>query len=65
MDAGKIEGLITDKTCAIMPVHVYGNICNIEEIERIAHKYELKVIYGSASFLCWIVLDGNMRWDGH
>ena len=41
MDAGKIEGLITDKTCAIMPVHVYGNICNIEEIERIAHKLSL------------------------
>ena len=48
MDAGKIEGLITDKTCAIMPVHVYGNICNIEEIERIVHKYELKVIYDAA-----------------
>ena len=48
IDAGKIEGLITDKTCAIMPVHVYGNICNIEEIERIAHKYELKVIYDAA-----------------
>lgn len=48
MDAGKIDGLITDKTCAIMPVHVYGNICNIEEIERIAHKYELKVIYDAA-----------------
>ena len=31
-----------------MPVHVYGNICNIEEIERIAHKYELKVIYDAA-----------------
>ena len=48
MDAGNIEGLITDKTCAIMPAHVYGNICNIEEIERIAHKYELKVIYDAA-----------------
>ena len=31
-----------------MPVHVYGNVCNIEEIERIAHKYELKVIYDAA-----------------
>lgn len=48
MDAGKIEDLITDRTCAIMPVHVYGNVCNIEEIERIAHKYELKVIYDAA-----------------
>ena len=30
MDASKIEDLITDKTSAIMPVHVYGNICNVE-----------------------------------
>lgn len=45
MDTDKIENLITDRTCAILPVHVYGNVCNIEEIERIAHKYELKVIY--------------------
>lgn len=48
MDVTKIENLITDRTCAIMPVHVYGNICNIEEIQRIAHKYELKVIYDAA-----------------
>ena len=48
MDTAKIERLITDRTCAIMPVHVYGNVCNIEEIERIAHKYELKVIYDAA-----------------
>lgn len=45
IDLDKLESLITDKTCAILPVHVYGNICNIEEIERIANKYELKVIY--------------------
>lgn len=48
IDAEKIENLITDRTCAIMPVHVYGNICNIEEIERIAKKYELKIIYDAA-----------------
>lgn len=48
IDTNKIESLITDRTCAIMPVHVYGNVCNIEEIERIAHKYELKVIYDAA-----------------
>lgn len=48
MDTKKLETLITDRTCAIMPVHVYGNICNVEEIERIAHKYELKVIYDAA-----------------
>lgn len=45
MDVSKIESLITDRTCAIMPVHVYGNVCNIEEIDRIAQKYGLKVIY--------------------
>lgn len=45
MEPEKLESLITDRTCAILPVHVYGNVCNIEEIERIAHKYELKVIY--------------------
>ena len=48
MDVQKLEGLITDRTCAIMPVHVYGNVCDMEEIERIAHKYELKVIYDAA-----------------
>lgn len=48
IDATKIEALITDKTCAIVPVHVYGNICNIEEIDRIAKKYDLKVIYDAA-----------------
>jgi dTDP-4-amino-4,6-dideoxygalactose transaminase len=48
MDTEKLEDLITDYTCAIMPVHVYGNVCNVEEIERIARKYELKVIYDAA-----------------
>jgi dTDP-4-amino-4,6-dideoxygalactose transaminase len=48
MDVEKLEHLITDRTCAIMPVHVYGNVCNVEEIQRIAHKYELKVIYDAA-----------------
>ncbi len=48
MDVTKIEALITDRTCAILPVHVYGNICNVEEIERIAKKYSIKVIYDAA-----------------
>lgn len=48
IDVGMIESLITDKTCAIVPVHVYGNVCDVEEIERIAKKYELKVIYDAA-----------------
>jgi dTDP-4-amino-4,6-dideoxygalactose transaminase len=45
MDPEKIENLITDRTCAIMPVHVYGNVCEVEEIQRIANKYGLKVVY--------------------
>lgn len=48
MDVSKIEELITDKTSAIIPVHVYGNVCNVEEIERIAKKHNLKVIYDAA-----------------
>lgn len=48
IDVSKLEGLITDRTSAIVPVHVYGNVCNIEEIERIADKYGLKVIYDAA-----------------
>lgn len=48
IDVTKIEELITDRTCAILPVHVYGNVCNVEEIDRIAQKYNLKVIYDAA-----------------
>ncbi len=48
IDETKIERLITEKTAAIIPVHVYGNVCNVEEIERIAWKYRLKVIYDAA-----------------
>ena len=44
MDVTQIERLITDRTCAILPVTFYGNLCIIEEIERIAHKYGLKVL---------------------
>lgn len=48
MDVTKIESLITDKTVAIVPVHVYGNLCDVEEIRRIAQKHGLKVIYDAA-----------------
>jgi dTDP-4-amino-4,6-dideoxygalactose transaminase len=48
IDTDKLESLITEKTSAIIPVHVYGNICNINEIEKIAKKYNLKVIYDAA-----------------
>jgi len=48
IDPQKIEAAITPKTTAIMPVHVYGNPCNVEEIQRIADTYGLKVIYDAA-----------------
>lgn len=48
MDPEKIEALITEKTVAIMPVHVYGNICDVEAIQEIADRHHLKVIYDGA-----------------
>lgn len=48
MDVTKIESLITDRTVAIVPVHVYGNLCDVEAIDRIAGKYGLKVVYDAA-----------------
>lgn len=48
IDEDQIEELITEKTVAILPVHVYGNVCNIERIEEIANKHGLKVIYDAA-----------------
>lgn len=48
IDTKKIESLITEKTSAILPVHVYGNICNVYEIDKIAKKHNLKVIYDAA-----------------
>jgi dTDP-4-amino-4,6-dideoxygalactose transaminase len=48
IDVHKIEALITDRTVAVVPVHVYGNLCDVEEIDRIAKKYGLKVIYDAA-----------------
>jgi dTDP-4-amino-4,6-dideoxygalactose transaminase len=48
LDPAKIEAAITEKTTAIMPVHVYGNPCQVDEIQRIANKHNLKVIYDAA-----------------
>lgn len=48
IDVSKIEALITEKTCAIIPVHVYGNLCNVDAIQKIADKHHLKVIYDAA-----------------
>lgn len=48
IDATKIEEAITDKTSAILATHVYGNPCDVEAIEKIAKKHNLKVIYDGA-----------------
>lgn len=48
LDPEKIEAAITPKTTAILPVHVYGNPCNMESIQSIADTYGLKVIYDAA-----------------
>ncbi|MGE3613418.1 MAG: DegT/DnrJ/EryC1/StrS family aminotransferase [Sulfurimonas sp.] len=48
LDPKNIEKLITPNTSAILPVHVFGNACEVEEIEQIAKKHDLKVIYDTA-----------------
>lgn len=48
LDPEKIEAAITPKTTAILPVHVYGNPCKLEEIQHIADTYGLKLIYDAA-----------------
>lgn len=48
IDVDQIERLITKDTSAIIPVHVYGHICDTEAIEKIARQYNLKVIYDAA-----------------
>ena len=48
LDPDKIEAAITQKTTAILPVHVYGNPCNVTKIQEIADRYGLKLIYDAA-----------------
>lgn len=48
MDVSKIESIINDRTCAIVPVHVYGNVCDDVAINDIACRHGLKVIYDAA-----------------
>ncbi len=58
IEVDKIEKLINDKTSAIIPVHVYGNICDIKKIDQIAKKHNLKVIYDAAHAF-GITVDGQ------
>lgn len=48
IDVDKLESLITEKTSAIVPVHVYGNPCDVKRIQEIADRHGLKVIYDAA-----------------
>lgn len=48
LDPARIEAAITPQTTAIMPVHCYGNPCNVEAIQKIADNYNLRVIYDAA-----------------
>ncbi len=48
LDSEKIERFITKHTSAIVPVHVFGNPCDVEQIAKIANKYNLKVVYDAA-----------------
>lgn len=48
LDVSQLEDLITEKTTAIVPVHVYGNICDVEKIQEIADRHHLRVIYDAA-----------------
>ncbi|NWO22354.1 DegT/DnrJ/EryC1/StrS family aminotransferase [Oribacterium sp. oral taxon 102] len=48
LDVEKLEGLITERTAAILPVHVYGNICAVREIQEIADRHGLPVVYDAA-----------------
>lgn len=48
LDAEKLEACITEHTTAIVPVHVYGNLCDVHAIEEIANRHGLKVIYDAA-----------------
>lgn len=48
LDPNNIEPMITEHTCAIVPVHVFGNPCQVEAIQSIANKHNLKVIYDAA-----------------
>lgn len=64
IDPDKIEALITAKTTAIMPVHVYGHPCDTDKIQAIADKYGLKVIYDAAHAFGIKMNDKNLFLSG-
>ena len=48
LDPESVERLVTARTCAIVPVHVYGNLCDVDAIQEVADRHGLKVIYDAA-----------------
>ncbi len=64
IDPEKIESLITPRTSAIMPVHVYGRPCEVDRIQAIADKYGLKVIYDAAHAFGVRMQDRNLFLNG-
>ncbi|MDO4183580.1 MAG: DegT/DnrJ/EryC1/StrS family aminotransferase [Coriobacteriia bacterium] len=48
LNPASVERLIDEDTCAILPVHVYGNLCDVDAFEALGRKYNLKVIYDAA-----------------
>lgn len=60
MDPAKIEAAITDKTSAIVPVHCYGNPCDVTAIQAIADKHELKIVYDAAHAFAVQVEQGSL-----
>ena len=59
IDPSKIESLITDKTVAICPVHVYGNLCDIDAIDKTAKKHNLKVNITTTANNLFILIPPN------
>ena len=65
LDPDRIEEKITSDTVAIMPVHVYGNMCDVKRIDEIAKKHGLKVIYDAAhTFGVKLFYEGEWRGSG-
>lgn len=48
LDPARLEALVTARTCAILPVHVYGNLCDVDAIQRVADAHGLRVFYDAA-----------------
>jgi len=69
LDPGRIEDAITPATTAILPVHCYGNPCDVEGIQDVADNYGLKVIYDAAHAFCnersqaYDVACANQAWE--